>query len=135
MMKARSSPRQSIYNMSNKILVNRYLDAFYLGDFESARTLVAEDFKFEGPFVKTSDRESFFFSARPLSCIVRGHHLLRQWEEGNEVSSVYEVRLVTPVKSGTVVMSDWHIVGERVIDSSRVIFDSMAFRAATQPMT
>lgn len=82
--------------MSALSIVNQYLDAFYSGDFDRAKPLVANDFHFQGPFVEATDKETFFKSAIPLAQIARGHLLLRQWAESDEVCSIFDVKLETP---------------------------------------
>lgn len=109
--------------------VNEYLDAFYTGDVARAKALVADDFSFKGPFVEATNKQAFFESAARLAPIVRGHRLLRQWEDGDEVSSVYELELETSVGSGTVLMSEWHTVRNGRLAAGCVMFDSVAFRA------
>jgi hypothetical protein len=115
--------------MSHTALVNRYLAAFYSGDFSAARKLVADDFHFKGPFVEATDRETYFASAARLAPVVKGHRLLRQWEENNEVCSIYEVSLETPAGKGTVTMSEWHTIENGQLRSGHVILDTAAFRA------
>ena len=39
---------------------------------------------------------------------MRGYRLLRQWEEGEEVCSVYEFHLESPAATGSVVMAEWN---------------------------
>ena len=106
-----------------------YLTAFWAGDFDEARTLLAEDFSFSGPFVQVRGRDLFLDSAAGLKPIIRGHQLLRQWADGDEIRSWYDVDLQTPVKSGAVTMSEWHTVREGKLTSGRVVFDAAAFRA------
>ena len=110
-------------------LVVRYLTAFYSGDFEGAEPLVAGDFSFRGPFLEVDGRAAFFEGAEGLRRIVRGHRLLRQWENGAEVCAIYEVDIETPLGAGAVLMSEWDTVHGGQIIASRVIFDSALFRA------
>lgn len=109
--------------------VNAYLAAFCTGDFEAVRPLLAEDFAFHGPFVQVRGREPFLGSAAGLKPIVRGHRLRQQWADGDEVCSWYELSLETPVKSGSVTMSEWHTVRDGKVVSGQVVFDAAAFRA------
>jgi len=115
--------------MSPATLVNRYLTAFYSGDFAAARELVGDDFHFKGPFVEAANKEAYFSSAALLAPVVKGHKLLRQWQEGNEVCSIYDVNLETPAGKGTVTMSEWHTTENDQLRSGRVILDTAAFRA------
>lgn len=114
-------------------VASAYLTAFYTADFEAARPLLAEDFSFHGPFVQLRGRDPFLDSAAGLKPIVRGHRLLRQWADGDEVCSWYDVDLQTPVKSGAVTMSEWHTVRGGKLISGRVVFDAAAFRAFLPP--
>lgn len=109
--------------------VNTYLSALYSGDLARARSVVAETFTFTGPFVRAESREEFFAGAAGLAPIVQGHRLLRQWEDGDEVCSVYEVALATTEGRGSVLMSEWHTVREGQLTAGRVVFDTAAFRA------
>ena len=111
------------------VAVDIYLSAFYSGDFAAASSVVADEFCFEGPFIKTRSKKSFFDAAEGLRAIVRGHRTLRQWVEGNDVCTIYDVVLETPLGSGSVTMSEWHNVRAGLLISGRVFFDSAAFRA------
>jgi ketosteroid isomerase-like protein len=115
--------------MSALSIVNQYLDAFYSGDFDRAKPLVANDFHFQGPFVEATDKETFFKSAIPLAQIARCHLLLRQWAESDEVCSIFDVNLETPAGKGKVTMTEWHTVQNGRLVSGRVILDTAAFRA------
>jgi hypothetical protein len=114
-------------------IVNTYLTSFYLGDFEKASTVVSSDFTFVGPFLQVESRELFFEGAEGLRAIVRGHHLLKQWSDSNNVSSIYDVHFETPAGAGSIVMSEWHVLRDRELVSGRIVFDSAAFRALVSP--
>jgi ketosteroid isomerase-like protein len=109
-------------------IVNAYLTAFYKGDFEAARRQVADAFSFRGPFVSFDDAAPFFASASPLKAFVRGHDVLRQWREADEVCTFYEARLETPAGKGAVPMAEWNRVEDGKVASARLIFDTAAFR-------
>lgn len=110
-------------------IVNSYLDAFYAGRLDVAGPVLAADFAFAGPFVQVRGREAFLASAAPLSRAVRGHSLVRQWSQGGEVCSIFDLRLQTPSASGTVRLCEWHSVsGDRIVEG-RALFDSAPMRA------
>lgn len=110
-------------------VVNEYLSGFYSGDFTRAAATLAADFSFQGPFLRVEGRDGFLNGAHGLRPVVRGHRLLRQWRDGDEVCSIYEVDLHTPAGSGSVVMSEWHTVRGGQLASGRVVFDTAPFRA------
>lgn len=120
---------------TNTAVVNDYLTAFWSGDFPSARAVVADDFSFSGPFLTSEGKAAFFEGAAGLRQIVRGHRVLRQWADGDDVSSVYEVRIETPAGAGQVLMSEWHTVREGAVSVGRVVFDTAAFRTLVPQTT
>lgn len=115
--------------MSPSTVVNQYLDAFYAGKFPEAHALLADNYHFKGPFVEATNREAYFASAARLALMVKGHRLLRQWVDGDEVCSIYDVALETPAGTGSVTMSEWHRTAQGKLTSGRVILDTAAFRA------
>ncbi len=110
-------------------VVAEYLTAFYRGDLDRVGQVLAQGFAFEGPFLRVEGRDGFLAGAEGLRSIVRGHRLLHQWDDGTDVSSVYEVDLETPGGRGSVLMSEWHTVRDGQLVSGRVVFDTAAFRA------
>ena len=114
-------------------IARAYLTAFYRADFAAAGELLAGDFSFLGAFVQVRGRAEFLASAAGLAPIVRGHRLLQQWAVGDQVCSWYDVDLQTPVKSGSVTMSEWHTVRDGNLTAGRVVFDAAAFRAFLPP--
>ncbi|WP_322780307.1 nuclear transport factor 2 family protein [Frankia sp. Cas4] len=110
-------------------VVNEYLASFYSGDFTRAAAILAADFSFQGPFLSVEGRDGFLSGAQGLRPVVRGHRLLRQWQDGHEVCSIYEVDLSTLAGSGSVVMSEWHTVRAGQLASGRVVFDTAPFHA------
>src|SRR5436309_3170211 len=101
--------------------VNAYLASFYSGDYDRAVSTLAEDFSFQGPFLRVEGRAAFLDGAQGLRPVVRGHRLLYQWQDGAEVCSIYEVELCTPAGSGSVLMSEWHTVCDGRLTRGRVV--------------
>ena len=114
--------------MSNLNIINQYLKSFYSGDFKTAETFVDKEFDFKGPFIQVTGRDNYFSAASRLVPIVRGHVMLRQWEDGFDVSSLYEVAIQTPLSSGTILMSEWNAVVNGRLTSGRLVFDTAEFR-------
>ncbi len=110
------------------VIVDRYLDSFYRGDFDTARTLLSNDLSFKGPFVQVDGADRFVASADGLRQIVRGHRTLRQWQDGNEVSTLYQMQLETPAGKGSVLVSEWNTVREGKVASAVLVFDTAEFQ-------
>jgi predicted SnoaL-like aldol condensation-catalyzing enzyme len=110
-------------------VVNAYLDAFTGGDLETAFELISDDFVFEGPMLQSQGKAAFVEGASGLAPIVRGHKMLRQFEDGEEVCSIYEFQVETPAGSGSVTMSEWNVIRGGQLASARLVFDTAAFAA------
>ena len=55
-------------------------------------------------------REAFFAAAEGKDRLVRCFRMLRQWEDGEDVCSLYELDVETPAGAASLVMSEWHTV-------------------------
>ena len=108
---------------------NAYLNAFTAGDLDAAYLYVADDFVFTGPILQSEGKEAFVEGSRGLAPIVRGHTLLRQFEDGDEVCSIYDFAVETPAGTGAVTMTEWNVVRDGRLASARVVFDTAAFAA------
>ena len=108
---------------------NAYLDAFTSGDLDAAYALIADDFVFEGPMLQSVGKAAFVEGSRGLQPIARGHTLLRQFEDGDEVCSLYDFDVETPAGSGSVTMAEWNVVRDGRLASARLVFDTAAFAA------
>ncbi|HEX9505988.1 MAG TPA: nuclear transport factor 2 family protein [Acidimicrobiia bacterium] len=108
---------------------NAYLDAFTSGDLDAAYALIADDFVFEGPMLQSVGKAAFVEGSRGLQPIARGHTLLRQFEDGDEVFSLYDFDVETPAGSGSVTMAEWNVVRDGRLASARLVFDTAAFAA------
>ena len=109
-------------------VVRDYLSAFTSGDMETARSLLADEFSFRGPILEADGRDAFFEGAAGLAPVVRGYRMLRQWEDGDDVCSVYEFNVETPAGAGSVLMSEWNTVRDGRLTSGRLVFDTAALR-------
>ena len=110
-------------------VVNAYLDAFTSGDLDRAYALIADDFVFKGPMLQSVGKEAFVAGSQGLRPIVRGHTLLRQFADGDEVCSIYDFDVETPAGSGSVTMAEWNVVRDGRLASARLVFDTAAFAA------
>jgi hypothetical protein len=115
------------------MIVNAYLDAFYSGDVSKAKGLVTEAFRFKGPFVQAEGRDAFFASAAGLFPIVKGHRMLHQWSDRDEVCSVFEMMLETPLKKGGMPVCEWHTLADGKLIAGRAMLEVMDFRAFMPP--
>jgi SnoaL-like domain len=110
-------------------VATEYLDAFCSGDFDRARSFVSEDFDFVGPLTEVRGRDAFFDGAAPLRPFLRGRRVLKDFDDGDELCSIYELALETPAGSGSVLLADWVTTRDGVVVAERLVYDTAAFRA------
>ena len=104
-----------------------YLTAFTSGDMNTAQSLVADDFTLDGPMMQVEGKEAFFAGAAQLAPVVRGFKMLRQFEDGDDVCSIYEFQVGSPATPGSVTMTEWCTVRDGQLASARLVFDTAAF--------
>jgi hypothetical protein len=124
-----ADPTETETTVYPEVLVATYLDSFYRGDLERAASVLADDFRFQGPTHLVEGKQAFLVRAEGARSTMRGHHVVRQWVDGNEICTLHEVDLVTPVGEGSVIVSEWHSVRGGQLVSGRSVFDTTAFRS------
>jgi YHS domain-containing protein len=110
-------------------VVNEYLAAYTSGNVETAASLVSEDFSFQGPMRALAGRDALRKMVAHVAPSARGCRILRQWQEGDEVSSLYEFNVETSTGPNTVLVSEWNTVHGGRIASSLMVFDTGPFRS------
>jgi hypothetical protein len=91
-----------------------------------ARAMLTDDFSFRAPLVDEGSQASFFASGDEKSALVRGFRVLRQWEDGDDVSTLYELDVETKAGAASMLMYEWHHVRDGSIDSTVMVFDTVA---------
>ena len=104
-------------------VVETYTRALSARDFETARSLLADDLHFEGP-IDTFDRADDYVNAiKGLYDMVKGVQHQATVAEGDDVAVFY--RLDTPVALAPV--AEWYRVREGKIAQLRAYFDARPF--------
>lgn len=115
--------------MSNAALFSEYLDAFTSGDVDGALRLITDDFSFAGPILQSEGKDAFAEGSRTAQAIAAGYTMLRQFEDGDDVVSIYEFELGPPATPGKVLMAEWNTVRDGQLVSARLVFDTAQFTA------
>jgi YHS domain-containing protein len=111
-------------------IVNAYLAAYTSGDVDRAASLVSEDFSFQGPMQTTAGRSALRKIAAHLGPNARGHRVLRQWQDGDEVCTIYQLSVETGSEATPVLVSEWNTVRGGQVASSLMLSDTGPFRGA-----
>ncbi|MGW3964238.1 nuclear transport factor 2 family protein [Amycolatopsis sp. NPDC005003] len=121
--------------MSNAEIFRTYLTRFTSGDREGAAELLTEDFRFHGPMLQSEGKAGFLEGSAGLCPIMRGADLQRQWEDGDDVCSIYDFKIETATGVVSIPMAEWTTFRDGKLAAARLLFDTAALNAALQPAT
>jgi hypothetical protein len=108
-------------------IVSEFLYAFASGDIGHAWLLASDDFSFQGPLHQGYGSKDIYFSgARDKIRFIKSLHILRQWEDCINVSTLYELVIHTANGTAAMPVSEWHTVEDGKVTSSFMVFDSNA---------
>jgi len=94
-------------------------------------SLLAEDFKFIGPVDQTTGIGPFVKLNQSFFPMVTGMRLLKQFENGDDVCSIYEVDF-KPLTGDvlTLKVADWVVVKDGKMAEERLYYDAREYAAA-----
>ena len=98
-----------------------YFDAWKVKDFDTMRSLVAQDVSFEGPLATLVGAEDYIKGIQGLSQVISEIVIQKIFVDGQDVLTWYEMH--TTVAS-PVAVANWLRVEEGKITSVRVAFDA-----------
>ena len=98
-----------------------YFDAWKANDFDTMRSLVADDVSFEGPLATLEEAEDYMEGIRGLSRVVSEIVIRKVFVDGRDVLTWYEMH--TTVASPVAVANWVHVEGGK-ITALRVAFDA-----------
>lgn len=115
-------------------VVNRFYDVCNNRQGEGLEGLVTSDVTFEGPLMKLSGSPQYLSTVGPFLKFHKGMRMLRQFEDGGHVCSIYEMTLGTPAGGSlTLAFADWiRVEGGRVAEQ-KLYYDPREFAKAFMP--
>lgn len=106
-------------------VVREFLNAYMSGDIDRARALASDDFSFRAAAHDAhGDKKAYFAGAERKTSYIRDFRILRQLEDGDEVSTLYEIDIETSKGAATMPINEWHVVSNGQIVSTFMVFDS-----------
>jgi ketosteroid isomerase-like protein len=105
--------------------VERYKQAFGSGDIGAARSLLADEFHFAGPFEEFDNPDDYLQSLAKLAPIVTGIDVKKMLVDGDDVVTIYDLQTNTP--AGTSAVAEWATVRDGKIAELRAYFDARPF--------
>jgi len=108
-------------------VVERYNRAFASGDVATARSLLADDLHFTGPFEEFHNPDDYLQSLARLAQIVTGTDVRKVLAAGEDVVTIYDLHTSTPAATSPI--AEWATVKDGKIAEIRVFFDARPFAA------
>jgi ketosteroid isomerase-like protein len=112
---------------SSAEVVERYNRAFAVGDIATARSLLADDLHFKGPFEEFRNPDDYLSSLAKLAPIVTGTDVHKVLAVGEDVVTFYDLHTSTPAGSSPI--AEWATVRGGKITRIQVFFDARPFAA------
>jgi len=118
--------------MENPIeVVNRFYDACNNKQGQGMQNFIADDIVFEGPLMKISGGARYVEIVGPLSKFHKGTRMFKQFVNGNDVCSIYEMTLGTPSgQTLKISFADWIRVINGKIVEQKLYYDPREFAKA-----
>ena len=108
---------------------NRYYDVVR-NKGAGLEDVLADDVTFSGPLVQWTGKAEFLEGFKQMAAGMAGLRILKQFEAGNEVCSIFEMDLNTPKGPITASMAEWVKVSNGRISAARLHFDPRALLEA-----
>jgi len=112
-------------------IVNRLYAATSSRRLHDVRALVHEDVTFVGPMMQHTGSHEYMAATERFVGFHNGTKMLHQFEDGDDVCSLYELSVITPAGASlTLAVADWIQVQHGKIAAQRVYFDPREFAQA-----
>ncbi len=110
--------------MSTDVVV-RYQECLGARNFDAARSLLADDLRFKGPFEEFEDADSFVKTVQGVWNIVESTEIKHISSDGDEVVVLYD--MITKSPAGTQLICEWYGVEDGKITRITAVFDTAPF--------
>ena len=101
---------------------NKYYDAVR-NKGAGLEDVLADDATFNGPLVQWSGKAEFLEGFKQMAAGMGGIRMLKQFEAGDEVCSIFEMDMNTPKGPITANMAEWVTVSDGRLAAARLHFD------------
>ncbi len=96
-------------------------------------SLLADDIKFVGPISQATGIEDYMRASASFFQMVTGTRVLSQFEDGNNVCTIYEMDVKLPTGSShTISIAEWAVVENGKLQQDHVYFDASVFAPVLQ---
>jgi ketosteroid isomerase-like protein len=112
-------------------IVKRFYDITDNNKGKGLESILAKNMTFSGPLMKTSGAEEYISTTRRFLQMHRETRIFKQFENGNDVCSIYEMDVATP--SGGIItleITDWIQVSDDKVAKQKIYYDPREFAKA-----
>lgn len=89
-------------------IVTTYLTAYLSGEIATAQPPARDDFSFRAPLAETAGTKDVYFAGPDQKArYIRDFRILRQWQDADEVATVYEIGVQAPAGTASMFMHEW----------------------------
>ena len=112
-------------------IVNHFYDVCNNNQGQGLEGLVADKITFEGPVMRLSGADQYVAAVGRLCKFHKGMRMLKQFQDGEHVCSIYEMTLGTPA-GGTLTLefADWIRVTNGRVAEQKLYYDPREFAKA-----
>jgi len=115
-------------------VVNRFYDICNNRQGEGLEQLIAPTVVFEGPLMRLEGAQQYLSTVGPFLKFHQGMKMLKQFEQGDHVCSIYEMTLGTPAGGSlTLAFADWIRTADGRVAEQRLYYDPREFATAFMP--
>lgn len=112
-------------------VVNRFYDVCNNQNGKGLQELIVDNVTFEGPLMKMTGAKEYIAKVGSLLQFHKGMRMLKQFEDGNHVCSIYEMALGTPAGGTlTLAFADWIWVSNGRVAEQKLYYDPREFSKA-----
>jgi ketosteroid isomerase-like protein len=112
-------------------IVNHFYDVCNNKQGQGLDSLVADNITFEGPLMRLSGASQYVSTVGPFLKFHKGMRMLRQFEDGEHVCSIYEMTLGTPAGGSlTLGFADWIRLANGKVAEQKLYYDPREFSRA-----
>ncbi|MGH9991439.1 MAG: nuclear transport factor 2 family protein [Nitrososphaera sp.] len=111
--------------------VNRFYDTTENKKGKGLESMLADNMIFAGPLMRTSGASEYLESTKRFLQMHKATRMMKQFENGNDVCSIYEMDIATPA-GGTITLeiTDWIQVSSGKVTKQKIYYDPREFAKA-----
>lgn len=114
--------------MDIRKLIEAYHKAWTCGDFEAARSFLADDLEFRGTIESFSNADDFLAALKQFAKMTNQVTMLEQFYDHQSAALLYDCETATP--AGVIRTAEFFSVAGNRITAIRLIFDATELRKA-----